>query len=146
MLNISEAYEFEQKKIERNNMLIKIFSLSEAVLSFEIESKKELRKFYKGQRGILREINKIELLQSKEYTIQRQHQIDDMLKQIGAYTPSKYITEILERSNSCKKSIIEKNEEIKQIQEGIPQNGTVVNYKIKLSNLNETCATMAQKY
>ena len=85
-------------------------------------------------------------MQSKEYTIQRQHQIDDMLKQIGSYTPSKYITEILERSNSCKKSIIEKNEEIKQIQEGIPQNGTVVNYKIKLSNLNETCATMAQKY
>lgn len=146
MLNMSEAYEFEQKKIERNNMLIKIFSLSEAVLSFEIESKKELRKFYKNQRGILMEINKIELLQSKEYTIRRQHQIDDMLKQIGSYTPSKYITELLERSNSCKKSIIEKNEEIKQIQEGIPQNGTVVNYKIKLSNLNETCAIMAQKY
>ena len=53
MLKVSDAYEFENKKITRNKLIMEIFELSEKILDYEIKAKEEIKKFYRTQKATL---------------------------------------------------------------------------------------------
>ena len=62
MIKISDACEFVQKKINRNNVLMEIFKLSENILEKEIFLKNDIKKFYQEQIVTVKIINDIEEL------------------------------------------------------------------------------------
>jgi hypothetical protein len=139
MIKISDACEFVQKKINRNNVLMEIFKLSENILEKEIYLKNDIKKFYHEQIANVKIINNIEVLQMAEYTEQRQDEINYHMKNIGTYKISDKIQIIMKEISDIKNDIKFKSDLIQSIQTEIPKSGTATNYKLYTYDPNETC-------
>ena len=138
-MNLSDAFEFENKKITRNKLLIEIFELSESILDNEIAAKEDIKLFYKDQKLILSTINHIELLQSREYSLPREEQTTFLMTKIGEYKPSQLIIDLGKKSMLAKASMDHKTSIITQIQDLIPKTGVVTNYNIKFTPIEKSC-------
>jgi len=141
MFKITDAYDFVQKKITRNNVLMEIFKSYEEMLNYEIKVKQELQAFYKNQQDMVVEINDIEILQTTEYTSERQEQINILMTDIGVFKPSTEILNMIEKIKEIKNGIKDKSDIINHIQSLIPKEGIATNYTIKTTNPNQTCAS-----
>lgn len=141
MFKITDAYDFVQKKITRNNVLMEIFKSYDEMLNCEIKVKQELQAFYKHQQDIVVEINDIEILQTTEYTSLRQEQINILMTDIGVFKPSTEILNMIEKIKEIKNGIKDKSDIINHIQSLIPKGGIATNYTIKTANPNQTCAS-----
>lgn len=60
-----------------------IFSISQDIAKEEIKIRESAYDFYDTQKYIITEVNKIETLQSSEYTADSQKQIQVLMKNIG---------------------------------------------------------------
>ena len=134
MLKVSDAYEFENKKITRNKLIMEIFELSEKILDYEIKAKEEIKKFYRTQKATLSTINNIEMLQANEYTIEREEQTKFLMEQIGAYKPPQYIVDLSKEADLHKATMEQKTAIVNQIQELIPKTGIATNYKVSFTD------------
>jgi len=141
MFKITDAHDFVQKKITRNNVLMEIFKSYGEMLNCEIKVKQELHAFYKHQQDVVVEINDIEILQTSEYTSVRQEQINILMADIGVFKPSTEILNMIEKIKEIKNGIKDKSDIINHIQSLIPKEGIATNYIIKTTNPNQTCAS-----
>lgn len=141
MFKITDAHDFVQKKITRNNVLMETFKLYDQMVGYEIEVKHQLQSFYKSQQDVLVEINNVESLQSREYTAERQEQIGVLMSDIGVFKPSTETQNMIEKIKEIKNDIKNKAEIINHIQTLIPKHGIATNYTITTSNPNQTCAS-----
>ena len=141
MFKITDAHDFVQKKITRNNVLMEIFKSYDEMLNYEIKVKQELQSFYKHQQDVVVEINDIEILQATEYASVRQEQINILMADIGVFKPSTEILNMIEKIKEIKNGIKDKSDIINHIQSLIPKEGIATNYTIKTVNHNQTCTS-----
>ena len=132
MLKVTDAYEFVHRKITRNKVLMEIYKLYEDLLECEIILKSELQSFYKNQQNELRLMNDIELLQTTEYTLERESKINSMMPNIGIFKLSPASIDIKHKIVDIKNMINEKINIMNNIQELIPIEGVATNYQLSL--------------
>ena len=132
MLKVTDAYEFVHRKITRNKVLMEIYKLYEDLLECEIILKSELQSFYKNQQNELRLMNDIELLQTTEYTLERENTINNMTPSIGIFKLSPASIDIKHKIVDIKNMINEKINIMNNIQELIPIEGVATNYQLSL--------------
>jgi hypothetical protein len=132
MLKVTDAYEFVHRKITRNKVLMEIYKLYEDLLECEIILKSELQSFYKNQQNELRLMNDIELLQTTEYTLERESKINSMMPHIGIFKLSQASIDIKHKIVDIKNMINEKRNIMNNIQELIPIEGIATNYQLSL--------------
>ena len=135
MLKVSDAYEIVHRKITRNKVLMEIYKLYEELLGCEIILKNEMQSFYKHQQNELCLMNDIELLQTTEYTLERENIINNMMPTIGIFKPSTALIEIKHKIVDIKNMINEKKNIMNNIQELIPIKGIATNYQLSLSKV-----------
>ena len=135
MIKVSTAFEMSHKYITRNNLLMEIYDLYEDITRLKIEIAKDLKSFYGKQRGIITEINKLEKLQSTEYSLDRKNEISVLMSGVGDYKKSQTIIDMLGDIEEKKAEILYKKETIKLIHKSIPNEGVVTNYKISPKRL-----------
>jgi|688.fasta_scaffold463860_1 hypothetical protein len=132
MLKVTDAYEFVHRKITRNKVLMEIYKLYEDLLECEIILKSELQSFYKNQQNELRLMNDIELLQTTEYTLERENTINNIMPTIGIFKLSSSSIDIKHKIVDIKNMINEKINIMNNIQELIPIEGIATNYQLSL--------------
>lgn len=135
MLKVTDAYEIVHRKITRNKVLMEIYKLYEELLGCEIILKNEMQSFYKHQQNELCLMNDIELLQTTEYTLERENIINNMMPTIGIFKPSPALIEIKLKIVDIKNMINEKKNIMNNIQELIPIKGIATNYQLSLSKV-----------
>lgn len=140
MIKISDAHDFVQKKITRNKLLMEIFQGYGKMLENEIRIKTHAKDFYLAQSAILIKVNEIELLQSSEYTVEREKEIAQLIENIGIYEIPEESKQLTEETNTIKTDIKYKSETIQYLQTLIPKEGIATNYKVVMNNPNQTCA------
>ena len=132
MLKVTDAYEIVHRKITRNKILMEIYKLYEELLGCEIILKSEMQSFYKHQQNKLCLMNDIELLQTTEYTLERENIINNMMPNIGIFKPSQVVIDIKLKIFDIKNMINEKINIMNNIQELIPIEGVATNYQLSL--------------
>ena len=148
MLKSTDAYEFVHRKITRNKILIEIFKLYDELLGFEIIFKNELQSFYKKQQSDIHLMNEIEMLQTAEYTLDRETIINNMTSNIGIFKLTGTSLEIKNKIIEIKNMITEKVNVMNNIQLLIPIDGIATNYHIinknyERPNPSQTCTAAA---
>ena len=132
MLKVTDAYEIVHRKITRNKVLMEIYKLYDELLGCEIILKSEMQSFYKNQQNELCLMNNIELLQTIEYTLERENKINNMMPNIGIFKLSPNSINIKHKIVNIKNMINEKKNIMNNIQELIPIEGVATNYQLSL--------------
>ena len=135
MLKVTDAYEIVHRKITRNKILMEIYKLYDELLGCEIILKNEMQSFYKHQQNELCLMNDIELLQTTEYTLERENIINNMMPTIGIFKLSPALIEIKLKIVDIKNMINERINIMNNIQELIPIKGIATNYQLSLSKV-----------
>ena len=135
MLKVTDAYEVVHRKITRNKVLMEIYKLYDELLGCEIILKNEMQSFYKHQQNELCLMNDIELLQTTEYTLERENIINNMMPTIGIFKLSPPLIEIKLKIVDIKNMINERINIMNNIQELIPIKGIATNYQLSLSKV-----------
>jgi len=135
MIKFTDAYFIVQKTITRNNLIAELFSLNQQLEEVEILIKKDMIEFYATQTEKIEYINTILHKQLNEFSCGRQHEINDMMKELGAYVVS---LELINKKDTLKLLINQKSAEINYLQSQIPEKGVAVNYTIRY-NTKERC-------
>jgi hypothetical protein len=139
MFTVTDVHEIIHKKITRNNVLKEIFILYEELLDHEILLKRNVQEFYQKQQTDVSIMNAIELLQTREYTLERQDSVNTIMETIGIFTPSSSLLEIKAKIKEIKNMINEKVIVMNNIQSLIPIEGIATNYKVIVQDT--TCST-----
>ena len=142
MIKFNDVSQMIHKKISRNNVICEIFQLSKDMNDIQIQIKEYQKTSYDEKIKLLLAVNDIELLQSTEYTIERQQQISNLMDQVKC-NPN--IDIFLSNIKTIQTIINEKTIISTQYQNLIPKNGIVTNYKLITTDKYETCSK-AVKY
>jgi hypothetical protein len=140
MLKYTDAFTMIHQKMTRNKSAIAIIQLKSNKIDLIIEFQTKIKTYYQFAIDIYKEINEIEQLQTNEYTIARELQINNLHDNTVASGINDTINdEYKKKEQEIVRQIDYHMEIIAYLNTQIPKTGTITNYSMRTVDPNQTC-------
>jgi hypothetical protein len=135
MIKCTDVFTMVHQKISRNKSVIAIHELKIEQINMLVEMNDKIKNHHNKTIEVYKKINEIEILQSVEYTIEREKKIDNLHISIHA---NKFQKEVdvgyKEKIQNIKELIKYHSDIITYLHEQIPKTGIATNYNINTNS------------